>query len=103
MELDEVLEVSVLLNYYKNLLTDKQRDYLVEHLEDDMSLSEIAKKHEVTRQAVYDNIKRGVKTLYEYENKIGFYRKECEIEELLEKLKKNLTIENVDKILEELF
>ncbi|MGL5054688.1 MAG: YlxM family DNA-binding protein [Fusobacteriaceae bacterium] len=103
MELDEVLEVSVLLNYYKNLLTDKQRDYLVEHLEDDMSLSEIAKKHEVTRQAVYDNIKRGVKTLYEYEKKIGFYKKECEIEELLEKLKKNLTIENVDKILEELF
>lgn len=103
MELDEVLEVSVLLNYYKNLLTDKQKDYLVEHLEDDMSLSEIAKKHEVTRQAVYDNIKRGVKTLHDYEKKIGFYKKECEIEILLEKLKKNLTIENVDKILEELF
>ena len=44
MELEEVLEVSVLLNYYKNLLTDKQKDYLIEHLEEDMSLSEIAKK-----------------------------------------------------------
>ena len=42
MELEEVLEVSVLLNYYKNLLTDKQKDYLIEHLEEDMSLSEIA-------------------------------------------------------------
>ena len=103
MELEEVLEVSVLLNYYKNLLTDKQKDYLIEHLEEDMSLSEIAKKHEVTRQAVYDNIKRGVKILHEYEDKIGFYKKECEIEESLEKLKKDLTAENVDKILEQLF
>lgn len=119
MELEEILEAGVLLNYYKNLLTDKQIDYLMEHLEEDMSLSEIAKKHGVTRQAVYDNIKRGVKTLYEYEEKIGFYKKECEIESLLEELKKelndnlrnnskdnsekNYTLEKVDEILEKLF
>lgn len=103
MELQEVLEVGVLLNYYKNLLSDKQRDYLIEHLEEDMTLSEIAKKYNVTRQAVHDNIKRGVKILYEYEEKIGFYKKECELEEMLENLKKNLKEEEVDKILEELF
>lgn len=103
MELNEVLEVSILLNYYKNLLTEKQKDYLIEHLEEDMSLSEIAKKYSVTRQAVYDNIKRGVKILYDYETKIGFYKKECEIEIELEKLKKNLTVENIEKIIEKLF
>lgn len=106
MELEEILEAGVLLNYYKNLLTEKQRDYLMEHLEEDMSLSEIAKKHGVTRQAVYDNIKRGVKTLYEYEEKIGFYKKECDIESLLEELKNDLNgtlLEKVDEILEKLF
>lgn len=103
MELQEVLEVGILLNYYKNLLSDKQRDYLIEHLEDDRSLSEIAKNHNVTRQAVHDNIRRGVKALYEYEEKIGFYKKECEIEEMLESLKDNLTIDEVNRILEELF
>ena len=58
MELDEFLEVSTLLDYYKNLLSDKQREYLINHFEEDLSLSEIAKNNNVSRQAVYDNIKR---------------------------------------------
>ena len=60
MELSEFLEVSTLLDYYKNLLSDKQREYLVNHFEEDLSLSEIAKNNNVSRQAVYDNIKRGI-------------------------------------------
>ncbi len=103
MELKELLEISVLLNYYKNLLSDKQKDYLIDYLEGDLSLSEIAKNHTVSRQAVYDNIKRGMKTLYDYEKNIGFYKKECEIEKELENLKKDLTVENIDKILEKMF
>ena len=67
MELSEFLEVSTLLDYYKNLLSDKQREYLVNHFEEDLSLSEIAKNNNVSRQAVYDNIKRGIKLLKEYE------------------------------------
>ncbi|VEH37981.1 putative DNA-binding protein [Fusobacterium varium] len=59
MELDEFLEVSTLLDYYKNLLSDKQREYLINHFEEDLSLSEIAKNNNVSRQAVYDNIKEG--------------------------------------------
>ena len=69
MELSEFLEVSTLLDYYKNLLSDKQREYLVNHFEEDLSLSEIAKNNNVSRQAVYDNIKRGIKLLKEYEEK----------------------------------
>ncbi|MGL4688164.1 MAG: YlxM family DNA-binding protein [Fusobacteriaceae bacterium] len=103
MELNELLEISVLLNYYKNLLSDKQKDYLIDYLEGDLSLSEIAKNHTVSRQAVYDNIKRGIKILNDYEKNIGFYKKECEIEKELKNLKKDLTIENIDKILEKMF
>ncbi|MGL4253042.1 MAG: YlxM family DNA-binding protein [Fusobacteriaceae bacterium] len=103
MELEEILEISVLFNYYKNLLSGKQKEYLADYLEDDLSLSEIAKNHEVTRQAVYDNIRRGIKLLYEYEEKIGFYKKECEIETELENLKKDMKIENIDKIIEKMF
>ena len=56
MELDEFLEVSTLLDYYRNLLSDKQKEYLINHFEEDLSLSEIAKNNGVSRQAVYDNI-----------------------------------------------
>ena len=76
MELDEFLEVSTLLDYYRNLLSDKQKEYLINHFEEDLSLSEIAKNNGVSRQAVYDNIKRGIKQLREYEEKLGFHERE---------------------------
>ena len=47
MELNEFLEVSILFGYYKNLLSDKQKEYMEKHFELDYSLSEIAKEYEV--------------------------------------------------------
>lgn len=102
MELDEFLEISVLLDYYKNLLSDKQREYMLEHFEEDLSLSEIAKNHSVSRQAVYDNIRRGIKILRNYEEKIGFYQKERDFRSMLEELRGNLTLTKLDEIVERL-
>jgi predicted DNA-binding protein YlxM (UPF0122 family) len=103
MELDEFLEVSTLLDYYKNLLSDKQREYLINHFEDDLSLSEIAKNNDVSRQAVYDNIKRGIKLLKDYEEKLGFHKKEKQVYQELLELKKDFKIEKLDDIIEKLF
>lgn len=103
MELDEFLEVSTLLDYYKNLLSDKQREYLINHFEDDLSLSEIAKNNDVSRQAVYDNIKRGIKLLKDYEEKLGFHEREKQVYQELLKLKKDFKIENLNNIIEKLF
>ncbi len=103
MELDEFLEVSTLLYYYKNLLSDKQREYLINHFEDDLSLSEIAKNNDVSRQAVYDNIKRGIKLLKDYEEKLGFHEKEKQVYQELLELKKDFKIEKLDDIIEKLF
>lgn len=103
MELDEFLEVSTLLDYYKNLLSDKQREYLINHFEDDLSLSEIAKNNDVSRQAVYDNIKRGIKLLKDYEEKLGFHKREKQIYQELLELKKDFKIENLNDIIEKLF
>lgn len=103
MELDEFLEVSTLLDYYKNLLSDKQRGYLINHFEDDLSLSEIAKNNDVSRQAVYDNIKRGIKLLKDYEEKLGFHEREKQVYQELLELKKDFKIENLNNIIEKLF
>lgn len=103
MELDEFLEVSTLLDYYKNLLSDKQREYLINHFEDDLSLPEIAKNNDVSRQAVYDNIKRGIKLLKDYEEKLGFHEKEKQVYQELLELKKDFKIEKLDDIIEKLF
>lgn len=103
MELDEFLEVSTLLDYYKNLLSDKQREYLINHFEDDLSLSEIAKNNDVSRQAVYDNIKRGIKLLKDYEEKLGFHEKEKQVYQELLELKKDFKKEKLNDIIEKLF
>lgn len=103
MELDEFLEVSTLLDYYRNLLSDKQKEYLINHFEEDLSLSEIAKNNGVSRQAVYDNIKRGIKQLREYEEKVGFHKREKKLYSELLELKDNFKIEKLDEIIEKLF
>ncbi|WP_372714189.1 YlxM family DNA-binding protein [Ilyobacter sp.] len=100
MELSDFLEVSLLMDYYKNLLSDKQKEYMLEHFERDLSLSEIAKEHNVSRQAVYDNIRRGIKILKEYEEKIGFYKREQEIKNSLLELRENFTPKKLEEIIE---
>jgi predicted DNA-binding protein YlxM (UPF0122 family) len=103
MELEKFLEISNLLEYYKNLLSDKQKAYLIDHFEGDFSISEIAKDKGISRQAVHDNIKRGIAILYEYEDKLGFHKKEREIYNELLKLKKDFKIEKLDKIIDKMF
>ena len=65
-------EVSYLLDFYGDVLTEKQRDVMVQYYNDDYSLAEIAENFGITRQGVRDAIKRGEATLLELEEKIGF-------------------------------
>ncbi|MGM0507778.1 MAG: YlxM family DNA-binding protein [Fusobacteriota bacterium] len=99
MELDDFFEVSILLTYYKNLLSNKQSIYMTEYFENDLSLTEIGDKYNVTRQAVYENIKKGSSKLKDYEKKLGFYKKESLIKHELEKLKNNFNEKKLEIIL----
>ena len=58
------LNVSVLLDFYGQLLTQKQNDALDLYYNQDLSLSEIAAHMGITRQGVRDNIKRGETQLH---------------------------------------
>ncbi len=102
MELNDFFETSILLGYYKNILSEKQREYMIDHFEMDYSLSEIAKKHNISRQAVYDNIKRGIAILKEYEEKLGFYKRDMEMKEELEELKVNYSDKRLTEIIQRL-
>ncbi len=69
--LEKTNQVNLLFDFYAELLKGKQREYLELYYLDDLSLSEIAEMHEVSRQAVYDHLKRAEKQLFEYEEKLG--------------------------------
>ena len=93
-KLEDFLRYSVLFLYYGELFSKKQKQYLELYLEENSSFTEIAEKYGVTRQAVFDNIKRGFKQLEEYE-------REKELKKRLENLKNNFTKENLEKIIKD--
>lgn len=65
------LKVSYLLDFYGNLFNEKQREILEMYFQEDMSLAEIASVFDMTRQGVYDNIKRGEKEILSLEGKLN--------------------------------
>ena len=57
-QLKKTNRINALFEFYEPLLTKKQMNYIALYYRDDFSLGEIAENYEVSRQAVYDNIKR---------------------------------------------
>lgn len=94
--LEEKVKISMLFQIYEKMLTQNQRELINDYYNNDLSLSEIAENHQITRQAVRDNIKKGEKKLFELEEKLMFMdtmvKQEKKLQQILEELSK---IENV--------
>ena len=69
------VEITILLDFYGDMLTAKQRDFINLYYNDDLSLAEIAENEGITRQGVRDAIKRAEGQLYEMESRLGFVKK----------------------------
>ncbi len=82
------LEISYLLDFYGEVLTEKQRDVMEQYYNDDLSLAEIADNFGITRQGVRDSIKRGEGILLELEEKVGFARRYRAVQEGVARLEK---------------
>jgi predicted DNA-binding protein YlxM (UPF0122 family) len=76
----------VQLDYYGNMITDKQREAMECYYNEDYSLSEISEHLDITRQGVRDNIKRGEAYLLELEEKLEFKEKFQTLTTLTEKI-----------------
>lgn len=69
--LDKFTRIALLFDFYGQLLTDRQRQALSLYYEDNLSLGEIAGEFNVSRQAIFDLLKRAEKILEGYEEKLG--------------------------------
>src|SRR5699024_6907869 len=67
--------MNYLFDFYHTLLTPKQQSYMNMYYAEDYSLGEISELSRVSRQAVYDNIKRTEDVLENYETKLQLYTK----------------------------
>ncbi len=90
------MRINSLFDFYQSLLTPKQRNYMALYYLDDYSLGEIAEEFQVSRQAVYDNIKRTEQMIEEYEAKLLLFERYIKRQELLEKLREAIMSENED-------
>ena len=68
------LEVTMLLDFYGDMLTEKQKDVIDLYYNQDLSLAEIADEVGISRQGVRDSIKRGEAVLFEMEGRLGFLK-----------------------------
>ena len=73
--MEKNVKISMLLDIYGKLLTEKQFFLLDDYYNQDLSLSEIAENEGITRQAVRDNLKKGENKLLEYEEKLEIMKK----------------------------
>lgn len=101
-DLEKTVRINMLLDFYSTLLTSKQLEYMKFYYRADLSLSEIAEKFNVSRNAVYDNIKRSIKQLENYEDKLMLFNRFNQRLEIYEKIKKECNDKKIIDYIEKL-
>jgi predicted DNA-binding protein YlxM (UPF0122 family) len=79
--------MNLLLDFYGQLLTDRQQDVCRMYYEENLSLAEIGAEMQVTRQAVHDMLRRAGTSLSTYEDKLGLVKRFQEQQEELKRIK----------------
>lgn len=96
--MDKLSEIAYMLDFYGGLLTEKQRQIMSYHYEEDMSLSEICEIFDTSRQAVHDIIKRSEKILADYEAELKLVKRHLDINEKLKVVKELISEYNETNI-----
>ncbi len=69
------LDIIMLFDFYRNILTEKQIEVVDLYYNEDLSLAEISEHLNITRQGVRDNIKRAENILMDMEDKLHLVEK----------------------------
>ena len=95
--LEKSVEIGTLCAFYGGLLTDKQRQVLMLHCEEDLSLAEIAQEAGVSRQGVHDMLTRAAQRLFDMEEKLGMAARFRRMEDGLEQCRSLLKEQRYDE------
>lgn len=74
-KIDKILELSLLFDFYGELLKENKKQVFEDYISNDLSLGEIATERGISRQGVYDIVKRCSNELVEYEKKLHLVEK----------------------------
>lgn len=82
----ELIYYTLLYDIYGSLLTDKQKEYFEDYYFKNLSLSELATKYNISRNAVHKQLKETIKRLENYENNLKLAKKNKMLEEIIKKV-----------------
>ena len=68
--MEETLYLTNLYEYYKELLTDRERKYFEDYYYDNLTMEEIADENDISKNAVSKTIKEVKNKLFDYESKL---------------------------------
>lgn len=88
--LEQVREISLLYDFYGELLPERQREIVRLYHEDNFSLAEIGAEFGITRQGVHEALKRALERLAGFEEKLGLVRRFTATEETLEAVRSQI-------------
>ena len=97
MIIDENIKIIKLIDTYGELLTTKQLVVAKSYYFDNLTLSEIAECHNISRQAIKDSLSQSVRLLNEYEEKLHFLEKCESLKDTLNEIKSLSTNDDLTK------
>ena len=100
--MEEKVKISILLEIYGKLLTEKQYEFMDYYYNKDLSLSEIADNNNITRQAVNTILIKSKKKLEGFEKDLQFMQKQKKIKEQINELEETKLEKEQKKIIESL-
>ncbi len=87
IDMNDILERSLLYDFYGELLTDRQKKVYQAVVFDDLSPSEVAEEEGISRQGVHDMVRRCEKLLQGYEDKLGLVARFSQTKELVAQIR----------------
>lgn len=95
--MEELVHYTLLYDIYGSLLTDKQKEYFEDYYFKNLSLSELATKYNISRNAIHKQLKETIKRLENYEDNLRLAKKN----EMLENIIKKTSDEEIKRKLQE--
>lgn len=95
--MDKTLKESLLMDFYGELLPQRQKDVIKLYYEEDLSLSEISEEFGISRQGVHDALKKAQNSLAEYEKSLGLIERFHDQRQTIRELHKELELIIINK------
>ena len=98
-QIDKKVYYSSLYDYYQKLLTEKQCNIFEDYYFNNLSLGEISENMNLSRNAIYKNIKTSEDKLYYYEDKLNLFKNREKLYEIVD----TIDDENIKNKIKELY